>query len=158
MMQLVYSTEDITVPRGGFRPGAGRPKGSGKIAPGSVRPCASDLIRARRTAQQYLDDLLNDETADSQRRDRAAQVLLSVQARAPVAAGKQSFVPPAGRKELEQLKAKWAGFGGVWWDLLRSEEERLRLEQELEQDPELKAWVLAEAEKSRAAERDMGGS
>jgi hypothetical protein len=62
--------------RGGFRPGAGRPKGSKNI-----RPTGWPVLSPEAAAQQsgltplaYLLSVMRDPTADPVRRDRAAQV------------------------------------------------------------------------------------
>jgi len=56
------------------------------------------------------------------------------------------------RQEAER-KAKWAGYGSPWWELLHSDEERRRLEAELQSDPAEREWVEAEVKRDRAAAR-----
>ena len=56
--------------RGGYRPGAGRPKGSKDVA-GGIR-----LAARQQTPLDYLLGVLNDGAADANRRDRVAIALL----------------------------------------------------------------------------------
>lgn len=79
------------MPRGGYRPGAGRPKGSasGSRAPakpkaerkpapvtihdeGAAMPAAADMEQVERSPLEYMLAVMNDITADGTRRDRMA--------------------------------------------------------------------------------------
>jgi hypothetical protein len=117
------------------------------------RRVLGDTVQAegRRTPLQYLTDLMNDQTVDPQRRDRAAQALLPFcHARPPGQPASYNYVP---KKEEAERKAKWAGYGSPWWKLLHSDEERERLEAELQSDPTERAWVEAEVKRERASTR-----
>jgi len=95
--------------RGGYRPGAGRPKGSGAEPEEGIRgsihdesasePCAVDLEAVTRTPLEYMLAVMNDMTADASRRDRMAI------AAAPFVHGK---VPEGGKKDARQDAAKEA--------------------------------------------------
>jgi len=100
--------------RGGYRPGAGRPKGTTKAQEGvegtihdeaAAEPCASDLEPVARTPLEYMLAVMNDQTADAARRDRMAI------AAAPFVHGK---VPEGGKKDAlkeaagEATKGKFA--------------------------------------------------
>jgi phage terminase small subunit len=71
------------MPRGGYRPGAGRPKkGSApKVKPEPrvlpEKPAAARVDGKRRTPLEYLLDVMNDPGADEARRDRAAAVAVA---------------------------------------------------------------------------------
>ena len=143
------------MPRGGYRPGSGRPRGSSNVPASSSAPVLA--LRAGDTAQfeghrtplQYLTDVMNDRTVDPQRRDRAAQALLPFcHARPSGQPASYNYVP---KREEAERKAKWAGYGSPWWELLHSDEERERLEAELQSDPAEHAWVEAEEKRDRAA-------
>jgi hypothetical protein len=57
------------------------------------------------------------------------------------------------KRDEAERKAKWAGYGSPWWELLHSDEERERLETELQSDPAERAWVEAEEKPDRTAAR-----
>ena len=108
-------------------------------------------FEGRRTPLQYLTDLMNDQTVEPQRRDRAAQALLPFcHARPPGQPASYNYVP---KRDEAERKAKWAGYGSPWWELLHSDEERERLEAELQSDPAERAWVEAEEKRDRTAAR-----
>lgn len=97
--------------RGGYRPGAGRPPGSGKGQKepdgsihdeGAAEPCASDLEPTERTPLEYMLAVMNDQTADAARRDRMAI------AAAPFVHGK---IPEGGKKDALKEAAKEASGG-----------------------------------------------
>jgi phage terminase small subunit len=98
--------------RGGYRPGAGRPPGSGKgqdeDVTGSIHdeeaaePCASDPDGIERTPLEYMLKVMNDTTADASRRDRMAI------AAAPFVHGK---IPEGGKKDARNDAAKDASGG-----------------------------------------------
>jgi hypothetical protein len=101
--------------RGGPRPGAGRKPGS----PSRVRkPLSGDSARVgrHRSPLQYLLDLMNDESADELRRDRAAQALLPFCHARPV--GQPSSYNYVSKKEQAARDAAMAGYGTDWWPLL----------------------------------------
>ena len=71
------------MPRGGYRPGSGRPKGSGSgrntivpVAPvgAPAQAHATLLAIGDKTPLKYLLDVMNDPDADDLRRDRAAGI------------------------------------------------------------------------------------
>jgi hypothetical protein len=74
--------------RGGYRPGAGRPRGSGKAVPAPVIaptaalsvPVPADIAEAAQevglTPLAYLTQVMRDHSAEVLRRDRAAALLL----------------------------------------------------------------------------------
>jgi hypothetical protein len=92
--------------RGGYRPGAGRPKQASHLptTPTEVRIAART---AGITPLEYMLGVLNDPAADAARRDRMAV------AAAP-------FVHPraemAGKKEAARAAARTAGEGTSWGD------------------------------------------
>jgi hypothetical protein len=85
--------------RGGYRPGAGRPPGSGKGQndENAAEPCAADLEPVERTPLEYMLAVMNDTTADAARRDRMAI------AAAPFVHGK---IPEGGKKEQAKGAAR----------------------------------------------------
>jgi len=61
---------------------------------------------------------MNDQTVEPQRRDRAAQALLPFcHARPPGQPASYNYVP---KRDEAERKAKWAGYGSPWWELLTS--------------------------------------
>jgi hypothetical protein len=90
--------------RGGYRPGAGRPKGS--------RTVASDETHAQPTAKSpvaYMLEIMNDPTADPARRDRMAI------AAAPYLHRKQG---ERGAREVKDARAASSEQGTDWDGLL----------------------------------------
>jgi len=63
------------MPRGGFRPGAGRKKGSTKEAVAEVSPASikREAKAAKLSPLEYMLRVMNDDAADEARRDRMAQ-------------------------------------------------------------------------------------
>ncbi len=106
--------------RGGFRPGAGRPKGV-KTAKDEARAAPPrDVVKAARKLRlsplDYMLAVMNDEEAESSRRDRMA-----------VAAAPFVHARPAegkGKKEEAADAAKRAGAGSEWGDDLAGPEGR----------------------------------
>jgi hypothetical protein len=117
------------MPRGGYRVGGGRPKGSGRKATSLVTAAVSanpaDILVAPElppipprnstdpldlTGISYLQRLVRDEGADVHRRDRAAGLLASIEFR--------SGKIPTGKKQQAEEAAKLAGWGTEWWGLL----------------------------------------
>jgi hypothetical protein len=90
------------MPRGGFRPGSGRRKGSLNNATLARMP-------TNLSGTAYLRLVVNDAGADVLRRDRAAAVLAGIENRRDLKPGK---------KELAQEGARLAGWGTSWWRLL----------------------------------------
>lgn len=92
------------MPRGGYRPGGGRPKGSKDSKPRVVKPRAKlgpKLDAAGppgETPMAYMQRILNDPTADVVRRDRMAIQLASLQIRL-------GETPPIGKRERAQRAA-----------------------------------------------------
>ena len=108
------------MPRGGFRPGAGRKRGS-KTLPEYAQPAPkgasvpSDVMIAARAAQMspldYMLAVMRDPEADPIRRDRMAQ------AAAPFVHVKPGD-SPQGKKEQAAHAARTAERGTEWEDLL----------------------------------------
>lgn len=98
--------------RGGFRPGAGRPKGSAKAkAPkgeAESQPQIKDCVS--RTPLEYMLWVMNNASIDEQRRDRMAI------AAAPFVHARAGY---AGKKEDEKELAKTAANGTEWAGLLQ---------------------------------------
>ena len=97
--------------RGGFRPGAGRPKGSVTIA-GKVRvkrEVESRLVREK-SPLEYMLTVMNDSGADDQRRDRMAI------AAAPFV---HARVSDQGKKENQEELSRDAESGTEWAGLLQ---------------------------------------
>ena len=92
--------------RGGYRPGAGRPKGTTKKASPSV---AAEVRREARKAGlsplDYMLAVMNDDDADASRRDRMAI------AAAPFVHAKPGDAPK-GKKEQAQEAAQEVASGG----------------------------------------------
>jgi hypothetical protein len=82
--------------RGGYRPGAGRPKGS------SIPPKPAGL-----SALAWLLSVVNDPTADPARKDRCAIAALSFQRR-----------DMPGKRETAEQESKTAAAGTSWEELL----------------------------------------
>jgi hypothetical protein len=100
--------------RGGYRPGAGRPKGAKKAGQTAVAPpISADIKREAQKAGMlpvdYMLAVMNDPTADQARRDRMAV------AAAP-------FIHPRvadnrfGKKDAAAEAAQTAGKGSDWGD------------------------------------------
>ena len=64
------------MPRGGYRPGAGRPRGSGKMRKTASAPPSAAPAEGPLDPVTYLTGVMNDPAADPARRDRAASLLL----------------------------------------------------------------------------------
>src|SRR6266550_5538094 len=98
--------------RGGYRPGAGRPKGarSVKAAPKlrSVRKTAGPprmaALKGRKSPRNYMLDVMNDDTANESRRDRMAI------AAAPFMHSRKAD-DRLGKKDAQQAAADEAGSG-----------------------------------------------
>jgi hypothetical protein len=102
------------MPRGGYRPGAGRkPRAQRpdetKQAPPDIRVAAA---RARMSPLDYMLAVLNDPSADDARRDRMAQ------AAAPYVHPKAADAAP-GKKEQREQAARTAERGTDWESLLQ---------------------------------------
>lgn len=96
------------MPRGGYRAGAGRPKGSSPSAPEPNRTRIN--IAAKKAGLSPLDYMLqvmNDEEADASRRDRMAV------AAAPFVHAKPGDAPK-GKKEEAEEASRSAGVGTDW--------------------------------------------
>ena len=138
--------------RGGYRPGAGRPKGSvnGQRSPPGIKRQMQAVPPRRKpedyTGTSWLRHVVNDPNASDIRRDRAAAVLAGIENRREAKPGK---------KVQAQVSAKWSGYGTEWWRLLHSDEKRAELEAELAADPELREMVEAQAAEARARERAL---
>jgi hypothetical protein len=96
------------MPRGGHRPGSGRPKGTGAahVVGQLPREVALD-------PREYLLGVMRDETADPARRDRCAAWLL------PYVHHRVADQPPPGKREMAEAAGKDAARGTVWEDLLK---------------------------------------
>lgn len=94
--------------RGGYRPGAGRPKGSTKAA----KTEAASASAASLTPLEYMLTVMRDAKADAARRDRMAI------AAAPFVHGRASDVAKPGTKEQAQAAAVTAAAGTEWDGLL----------------------------------------
>ena len=94
------------MPRGGTRPGAGRPKGSGKGVPKKQGREQIALAKAQGlTPLEYMLDVMNDEAEDAARRDRMAQAAAPyVHARLAPKAAAADEQTSAGQKTSE---AEW---------------------------------------------------
>lgn len=102
------------MPRGGYRPGAGRkpaaqrPKETLQVPP-DIRVAS---LNAGMSPLDYMLAVMRDETADPQRRDRMAQ------AAAPYVHAKPADVGP-GKKEQREQVARTAERGTDWESLLQ---------------------------------------
>lgn len=94
--------------RGGFRAGAGRPRGSR-----TVKMPTTSTEAAGMTPRDYLLRVLNDPSADEARRDRAAIALLPYTVPKPA---------PLGAKAQREADAMDAEAGTVWERLLARHE------------------------------------
>ena len=90
---------------GGYRPGAGRPRGSKKIKniPAKDADALLKIQNGDLSPLEYLLGVVNDPTADADRRDRLAM------AAAPYCHGKPA--PITGKKGERETAAKKAGAG-----------------------------------------------
>ena len=93
--------------RGGYRAGAGRPRGAKTVR--EVVPPATDTGGERMTPLQYLLQVLNDPSADEARRDRAAIALL------PYSAPRHA---PLTGKEAREAGADAREDGNGWAELV----------------------------------------
>ncbi len=91
------------MPRGGFRPGAGRPKGTSKG--GLEREIRREAAAAQLSPLDYMLQVINDPTVDSERRDRVAM------AAAPYVHPRKEAVG-AGKKEEKEAAAKTVAKAG----------------------------------------------
>ena len=110
---------------GGYRPGAGRPKGSTTKTKASHVPMAkparlpgATLAEARRLPLAYMLDVMNDPEADPSRRDRMAIVA------APYMHDRMAFMAnrapdeTLGKKAQQAAAAVTAQAGTEWADIL----------------------------------------
>ena len=88
--------------RGGYRVGAGRPKGTGKGR------TAETLTEARKLPLEYMLDVMNDPEADQVRRDRMAI------AAAPFVHARGVEEPAKGKKQQANAAAQGAHQGTEW--------------------------------------------
>jgi hypothetical protein len=98
------------VKQGGFRPGSGRPKGSGgnvRIAPGSIE---KEAKRVGLTPLEYMLSVMNDPDVDPIWRDRMATCA------APYVHSKADYI---GKREHDEERAKVIDRGSQWEHLLR---------------------------------------
>lgn len=112
------------MPRGGYRPGAGRPKGGGggkvKPAPAVKAPKlpGSTMKEAKTLPLAYMLEVMNDPEADAARRDRMAI------AAAPFMHNRVEFMKnrgdlePQGKKAEANVAAVTAQVGTDWENLL----------------------------------------
>lgn len=100
--------------RGGFRPGAGRPKSAkSKTEIGAPPPDVKKAARkAGMTPLDYMLRVMNDDDADNGRRDRMAI------AAAPFVHGRAADLAKPGTKEQAQAAAATAAAGTEWDGLL----------------------------------------
>jgi phage terminase small subunit len=110
------------MPKGGFRPGAGRPRGPNsplnnppmprvRVAP-PVRRNSTEPMEVL-SGTQWLQRTVNDPDADLTRRDKAAVVLATIENRKDLKPGK---------KEQAASAAKLAGYGTHWWAVLHDQD------------------------------------
>lgn len=93
--------------RGGYRPGAGRPKASGaKDAPTAEKDVAKAAKKAGLSPLEYMLDVMNDPSADDARRDRLAI------AAAPFVHVKPAEVAPSVKAQRQAAGEKIAKGGG----------------------------------------------
>lgn len=94
------------MPRGGYRPGAGRPKGSGKAKPIEKERLPADVARAAKASElsplDYMLQVMNDQDADDARRDRMAI------AAAPFVHAKPGDVAKGKKEERQEAAEKAA--------------------------------------------------
>jgi hypothetical protein len=64
------------MPRGGFRPGAGRPKGAKDKNPSQSKAKEMDAATQQRDPLKYVLDVMSDPYVDEARRDRMAAIAL----------------------------------------------------------------------------------
>jgi len=91
--------------RGGYRAGAGRPRGSKTVK----MPAPTSTEAGSMTPLEYLSRVLNDPSADEARRDRAAIALL------PYTVPKPASIGAKAAREAEAMDAER---GTSWDDLL----------------------------------------
>jgi len=103
--------------RGGYRPGAGRPKGALSPVAEAREKAPADIKRAARKSGMnpldYMLTVMNDGEADDARRDRMAIAAAPFVHARPGEAAK-------GKKEAADDAARSAGSGSVWGDDLAS--------------------------------------
>src|SRR5215469_1481127 len=112
------------MPRGGYRPGAGRPRGStsskltASLMPGITVQTSVDNTEVPeiqpgwQTPLEYMLTVLNDPNADASRRDRLAI------AAAPFLHGRPADARP-GKKVMAEQAARTAGIDTEWGDDLK---------------------------------------
>lgn len=82
------------MPRGGFRPGAGRPPG---LKNGESKEIRARATKEKITPLEYMLKVMNDEEADSGRRDRMAIAAATFIHARPVAPGKKESLDERAR-------------------------------------------------------------
>lgn len=101
------------MPRGGYRPGAGRPKSAKSPKAKALEKVPSDIKKAARKSGlsplEYMLEVMNSEEADDARRDRMAV------AAAPFVHAKPGE-KALGKKEAAEEAGKTAGAGTDWGD------------------------------------------
>src|SRR5690554_2149430 len=99
--------------RGGYRPGAGRPKGARSVKESAPGPLPADIKTAARKSKlsplDYMLAVMNDDEAEAARRDRMA---IAAAPCVPARPGDR----PQGKKEAAQEAAQTAGAGTEWGD------------------------------------------
>lgn len=91
------------MPRGGYRAGAGRPRGTS--TKDVVKEAKREAKKTNLSPLEYMLSVMNDEDAEKERRDRMAQ------AAAPYVHAKAADAAP-GKKEQKQAAAKEASAAG----------------------------------------------
>lgn len=103
------------MPRGGPRPGAGRPK---KVkAAASAFPASSPEIDAAKTPLEFMIAVMQDPTIDPARRDRMAVAAAAFLHRRGDL-NQAPTVEPVGKKAQQQADAVTAQEGTSWGDVL----------------------------------------
>ena len=102
------------MPRGGYRPGAGRKPAAPRVL--EAKPVPPDIRAAAKACKlsplDYMLGVMNDPSADETRRDRMAQ------AAAPYVHPKAADAAP-GKKEQREIVARQAERGTDWEALLQ---------------------------------------
>src|SRR3954464_11698633 len=136
---------DNPMPKGGYRAAAGRPPGpllkrTAGRPPGSRNKKTLAKLPTNMSGIEYLHAVVNDKEADVTRRDRAAGILASIEARRGIAPGK---------KQQAALEAQWSGYGTDWWDILHRDGEVPSSSPPLSLEPEIRAKALAEQQRQQ---------
>lgn len=101
------------MPRGGYRPGAGRPKSAKSPKAKALENVPGDIKKAARKSKlsplEYMLAVMNDDSADDGRRDRMAVAAAPFVHEKP---GDKS----KGKKEQAHEAAQTAGEGTSWGD------------------------------------------